>query len=399
MRFVVALAVAGSVAHADPAPVIGGSDAPQGKWPDAAAVLYRLNGKDGQLCSGVLVGPTVVLTAGHCDPQVDATLPPLDNVLLGTASLAHPDDGETVPVARTVPYPDSQATIDVSAIVLAHSANETPRAIATGWARLDIANGAAVELVGFGAIDPNGNQYVDALQQAQTAITDFDCASSSGCRALARPDGELGAGGMGIDTCNGDSGGPLYLLASYGTYVAGVTSRAYDNATTFCGGGGIYSRPDKIVDWIEQATGQHVAHGPEPELGTIRARAGGAGETTIAANDPKSKAHVFEITTPPAMASAAVRDDGRVRVCVDPAASAGEDSLVVTITDENDATRALAVTVPIVIQAGTPPATACDPEAFSVGGGCCDTGGGAGGSCVLAAAVAMVVSRRWPRRG
>ncbi len=401
MRFVVALALGAGIAHADPAPVIGGSDAPQGKWPDAAAVLYKnpQTGQDGQLCSAVLVGATVVLTAGHCDPQVDPTLPPLDAVLLGTASLASPGDGETIKVARTVPYPDSQATVDVSALVLAHGASETPRAIATGWARLDIGNGAAVELVGYGAIDANGNQYVDALQQAETAITDFDCTVSSGCRALARPDGELGAGGMGIDTCNGDSGGPLYLLAGYGTYLAGVTSRADADATTFCGGGGIYARPDKIVDWIEEATGQKVAHGPEPKFGTIRARPGTAGETTIAANDPRSKTHAFAITTPPAQGTAAVRDDGRVRVCVDPAAGPGSDALVVAITDANDPTRALAVTVPIAISAGTPPATACDPEAFSVGGGCCDAGGDPAGTCALAAAVAMVVSRRWPRRG
>ena len=38
------------------------------------------------------------------------------------------------------------------------------------------------------------------------------------------PDGELGAGGMGIDTCPGDSGGPLYLPTDFGTFLAGVTS-------------------------------------------------------------------------------------------------------------------------------------------------------------------------------
>ena len=75
---------------------------------------------------------------------------------------------------------------------------------------------------------------------------------------------------MGIDTCPGDSGGPMYLLTEYGTFLAGVTSRSYDNSQFACSEGGIYGRPDKIVDWIEQQTGVKVARGPEPTARPIR---------------------------------------------------------------------------------------------------------------------------------
>src|SRR5512138_3522047 len=44
-----------------PAPIVGGSEVPAGKWPDAVAVL----GAQGS-CTGTLIAPTVVLTAGHC---------------------------------------------------------------------------------------------------------------------------------------------------------------------------------------------------------------------------------------------------------------------------------------------------------------------------------------------
>jgi hypothetical protein len=54
-----------------------------------------------------------------------------------------------------------------------------------------------ISLVGFGAIDKNGAQYINELQEASSTITDFDCSQSSGCNAGAQPDGELGAGGMG----------------------------------------------------------------------------------------------------------------------------------------------------------------------------------------------------------
>ena len=379
-------------AWAEPAPVIGGSNAPSGKWPDAAAILYNVNGTDGMECSGVLVAPTVVLTAGHCDPQVSPGIGVLDHVLLGTNSLADPSAGETIAVARTMPFPDSQNTIDVTAIVLARPALESPRKIATGWARLDITNSASVEIVGYGAIDSSGNQYVDQLQQAQTTITDFDCTTSAGCNTGAQPDGELGAGGMGVDSCPGDSGGPLYLLTSYGTFLAGTTSRGYSNATLVCSQGGIYERPDKVIDWLESATGVTVAHGPEPTASAITATRGDAGETTVEPHDPVGKQHAFEITTPPAHGTAAIRADGRVRVCTD-ASATGSDSLVVTITDMAAPARRLALTIPITIEDGTPPA-GCDVMAFSEGGGCCDAGRDPRGSVALALLVGVLLRRR-----
>lgn len=378
----------------DPAPVIGGSNAPAGQWPDVAAVLYKqTDGTDQQMCTGTLVAPTVVLTAGHCDPALDPQIGNLDNVLLGTNSLAM--GGETVPVASVHQYPNSQSSEDVTVLVLARPAAETPRAIATGWARLDIKNAASVEFVGYGAIDMNGNTYIDALQEAQSTITDFDCSTSSGCNTAARPAGELGAGGMGIDTCPGDSGGPMYLLTPYGTWLAGVTSRGYDNSQYACSQGGIYERPDKIVAWIEQVAGVPVMHGPEPTADPIMAVHGGAGETVIAANDPKTKTHTFAIMTPPAHGTAAVRNDGRVRVCTDPTAT-GSDAVTVEVADGD---RKVATTIPIAIADGTAPAS-CDVNAFSVGddsGGCCSSTGGGTGSIPLALGVLAVVIRS--RRG
>jgi endonuclease G len=53
------------------------------------------------------------------------------------------------------------------------------------------------------------------------------------------------------DTCKGDSGGPFFLADSRGRwFLAGVTSRGTDLATTMCGDGGLYVRVDKYLDWI-----------------------------------------------------------------------------------------------------------------------------------------------------
>ena len=66
-----------------------------------------------------------------------------------------------------------------------------------------------------------------------------------------------GKAGLGRDTCNGDSGGPLLLLPQGATgegalVLAGVTSRAIAGSSTTqglaCGDGGIYVRltPENI---------------------------------------------------------------------------------------------------------------------------------------------------------
>lgn len=384
--FLVPLLPAVAAAGPSGAPIIGGSDAPLGKWPDVAAV-YVSDGT--QECTGTLIAPTVVITAGHC---VDAQFP-FKNVLVGTNSLVKKADGEVIDVVRFVEYPDSQNAYDVALLVLARASTREPRKLATGWASLDIKNGAPVAIVGYGAIDRTAMMYVNELKEATTTITDAACtAHPADCQAAAKPAGELGAGGMGIDTCPGDSGGPLYLPTDYGTFLAGVTSRGYTANTYDCSEGGLYVRPDKIVDWIEQATSTAVARGPEPSVPKLLSAVRGfAADVTIDANDPKSDKHTFAITTQPKYAKAAVRDDGRLRVCMDPGVVA-KDSLGLSITDKNDPTRTLAYTIPIDIADGEP-ADSCDLEAFD-SGGCCDSGRSAGGSLPLGIGVLALLRRR-----
>lgn len=378
----------------DESAVLGGTNAPPGKWPDIVAV------RDGssQFCSGTLIAPTVVLTAGHCND------PTLDNVLIGTSSLSRPSEGEVIKVINKIEYEsapgrnDSFRTADLTVLVLEKPSMFAPRAIADGWARFEIKNDAMVNLVGYGAIDKDGQVFKPELQEATTTITDADCTKSSGCNRPVQPGGELGAGGMGIDTCGGDSGGPLYLPTDFGTFLAGATSRGYDNNQFYCSEGGIYVRPDKFVDWMETAAGVPVTHGPRPTIDLITAVGGHAVEADIVHNDPRSDSHTFAITKEPQYAFAAVRDDGRVRVCAIEGAVGG-DSFVVSVTDTNDPTRTVDVTVNVKIEDGS---GHCDPNKFgdlpSDGGGCCDSGRSAGGALPLSLGVLGILLRRRRRR-
>jgi uncharacterized protein (TIGR03382 family) len=389
MRYVLTVALLAlpisAVAGPAAAPVIGGSEAPANKWPDAAAVMW--SGE--QACTGTLVAPNVVLTAGHC---VEGGAP--DQVLVGATAKSRPQEGELIDVMRAAAYPDSQSTSDVAVLILAQPSTIAPRLIATGWARADLRNGAAVELVGYGTTDMNGNVETDSLLEAESTITDFNCTRSSGCNALARPDGELGAGGMGIDTCPGDSGGPIYVLTSYGSFLAGVTSRGYDSNTYYCSEGGIYARADKVVEWIETTAGVTLERTPGPTADPIMAIRGRGSETKVAPNDPLEGAdHTFAIATQPGYGVAAVSSHGVVRLC--PKSDViGDDSLVVAVTDASDPMRTALLKIPVIIADGDPE-DECDPTAFgSDGGGCCDTRRSASGSLPLALFVAVVLRRR-----
>jgi secreted trypsin-like serine protease len=365
--------------------VIGGSAAPAGKWPDAVAVMW--SGEQG--CTGTLIAPTVVVTAGHCVPSDD--LP--NQVLVGASALSRPQEGQMISIKQAIEYPNSWQTVDAGILILSQPATTAPRQLASGWVKFDIKNGASVQLVGFGTTDRSGSRPTDSLMEAATTITDFNCATSSGCNTGARPEGELAAGGMGIDTCPGDSGGPVYLNTPYGAFVTGITSRAFDNAQYACSEGGIYGRPDKIMAWIEETSGVKVARGPEPTAMPITVVGGDGGETQIVHNDPKTGAdHTYEITTQPTKVTAAVRDDGLVRVC-GMRGVVGGDEFVVTVTDKTDPTRSLATKINVTMEAGDG-ADDCDPTDFGEDGGCCDTRRSSSGSIPLALAVLLVLRRR-----
>lgn len=233
----------------DTAEIIGGSLAPAGKWPDAVAVL----GNQGS-CTGTLIAPDVVLTAGHCVGGM-------------TTVIANTTDYNTQGGARSTikshtAYPNWETTYDVSVIVLnTPLTGVTPRPVATTECTMtSFASKPSVQLVGFGATDVNAQNANTKLYEVTVPVTDATCGNAAlGCKPAVAPSGEFAAGDGVKDSCNGDSGGPVYLNTPRGYVVIGAVSRAYDNATQACGQGGIYVRADKVLAWIETTTGKTVS--------------------------------------------------------------------------------------------------------------------------------------------
>lgn len=356
------------------AEIVNGEDAPAGKWPDAAAVLF--NGQQG--CTGTLIAPRWAITAGHCADR------DLDGVLLGTTSLARPGEGETIAVINQTQYPNWRRSYDITLLELERPATVPPRTIASGWAKFDIRNGAQAAIVGYGAIDRDGRQFVNELQEATVTITDADCTSSAGCVGDISPGGELGAGGMGTDSCGGDSGGPLYVLTPAGAFLAGATSRAYSDARYYCHDGGIYVRTDTLIPWFEEQMGEKLPVGPMPFAEDVLiAEAGDEGEMQVVHNDHKEGAiHIYAIEEQGMHGTATVGEDGVVKYEAN-AEYLGPDTLRVRVTDSTDGYRTVVFTMDVEVVEPSPE-----------GCGCQSSNNGAGNALPLLLVAALLFVRR-----
>ncbi len=248
--------------------VVGGTPVKPGEWRDAVAVLSQ-----SAACTGTLIAPDVVLTAGHCiaaDPVA---------VIVDTVDYGQPG-GEPIRVRWSLAYPDWEHAYDVGVVVLEHPAAARPRVVAAACsAREGLVAGALVHLVGFGLTSRSGTGQNTRLHEAQIPIVDPSCGDDPACMPAIAPGGEFTAGGRGSDACFGDSGGPIYLDTAAGPALIGVVSRAVVMGGPPCGGGGIYVRADKVMPWIQRVTHQTVQRTHCTGAGDEDAPAGEPGDT------------------------------------------------------------------------------------------------------------------------
>lgn len=228
-------------APARPTKIVGGGPVEPGAYPAVVAITVP-----GGLCTGTLVSERVVLTAAHC---VNGSLPPeLLEVRLGDD--VNLPGAPAYAVARYGAHPDycgnddppcKEDVWDYGYVVLAEPVvGVAPIRPVTRQEEWDeaMAIGDPITLVGYGFDE---KMLLGIKREVEVEIV---ARSSSGR--------EFRAGGMGKDSCNGDSGGPvLVTLASGETLLAGVTSRGFLD----CGKGGFYGAPYPALCWLSKETG------------------------------------------------------------------------------------------------------------------------------------------------
>jgi len=215
-------------------------------------------------CTGTLVSPYLVLTAGHC------TTPDIiegARVVIGS-SLAAPV--ATIPIARAVPPPQfdlGSLTNDVALLVLASAASPTPVPLGASAPVV----GGAVEIVGWGVASADAG--IDGKKrQGTTTITAVAETTFAVSAAPSQP-------------CSGDSGGPALSSAGGSASVVGVTS----HGDVGCVQGATYTRVDAYLASFIQPTMAAFAAGSAATGATClfpEQCAGGPSACVAAADDP-----------------------------------------------------------------------------------------------------------------
>jgi secreted trypsin-like serine protease len=238
--------------------IVGGTTASVSTYPWQAAVVYSTaqspskNAHQRQFCGGSLLTSRIVVTAAHCvadtdpdcsltcainDPGGDGTakIDPNDvDVVLGRSSLTDTSQGAENTVIAVVPRANYNGDYqghgvpryDVAYLVLSAASGQTPIKIAgTDEGALWDA-GSPADISGWGSTSETGNT-VDTLRAATVSvISDSTCGSPLVYGSDFDPATMLCAGNLsgGVDTCYGDSGGPLEAPLLGGGYrLVGIT--------------------------------------------------------------------------------------------------------------------------------------------------------------------------------
>jgi trypsin len=246
-----ALLAASAARAQSPEPrVIGGSTTTIEQYPWQAAVVYDPAKAGGnpfqrQFCGGSLITPYIVLTAAHCvfdtdpDPGSSSLDPDDVNIVLGqtTLSSAPPaSEFDVQGVSYQDNYEDSYGhpsqgvpSNDVGYIVLESPYNgATPIDIAASDEGALWDPASPEEITGWGATAESGpgSGGSDTLRVATVPIVaDSSCAADYGAYFNSSTMVCAGYAEGEIDTCFGDSGGPMQAALQGGGYrLVGITS-------------------------------------------------------------------------------------------------------------------------------------------------------------------------------
>jgi secreted trypsin-like serine protease len=243
-------------------PIING--APATADHHASVVSLHYNGSSGIFCSGTLIAPDVVLTAGHCldtamgGKSFKTMSPALLSVYYGSAPKGdeEPYADHHIQAAETLIYPGYDRWNLLNDIALVRLVSAAPVATAPhltqdrGFTQSDVDASVDLDFVGFGYSDTAKTQ-IDVKLHAVGTLGGLGC-TVSGCPSYGGSSDvvatQISYAQEEEGPCNGDSGGPAFIARDGAWYVGGVTSYGDRNCTQY----GASTRVDAFAGWIDE---------------------------------------------------------------------------------------------------------------------------------------------------
>lgn len=207
--------------------------------------IVTIVGSHGTVCSGSLIAPNVVLTAGHCiAPQttyrvVDYTTEP-PRLLAAQKAVHHPQFNLPTMLAH-------RATADV-ALLLLPSAVPAKTPASLGSLSEPVAPGARFTIAGIGVTRSGADDGIGTIRTASLVAT-----GQPGRLQLRLVDPATNNTGSGLGACTGDSGAPVFQAQGESTVIVGVVSWS-TGAKNSAGCGGLtgVTPLTNYRDWILQ---------------------------------------------------------------------------------------------------------------------------------------------------
>ncbi|KAM7056837.1 acrosin-like [Acridotheres tristis] len=239
-------------------------DVPPGAWPGIASVQVTMENGTWHMCSGALISHCWVLTAASCFSGAGAVQE--WKVVIGATNLAEPGpEAEVFQVKRILVhhgYVAATATNNIALLELEQPV-ECSDYIQLGCvpdSSLAVPELKTCYMAGWRASPGSGHPRL-VLQEAKVRLMDVQLCNSSRWYGGAVHPQDLCAGYPrgGIDTCQGDIGGPLVCKDIVGDYFWLVGLASWGQGCASARRPGVFTSTQHFHGWIRAHTGPSPA--------------------------------------------------------------------------------------------------------------------------------------------